>query len=140
MVKEIKKESKKTKEILLEEDEDEGVINKGVFDIFNDKDDDVFQFEILANKKKLQNQTRSSLADILKVKMKALDMMTLILTNNKNILKTDELKIIDELSLLMKNAKQEKELFEPMMKRYISILYLYNIYIHIYYLISYLST
>jgi len=123
MVKGIKKESKTTKEILpdseKEIDEDEGEVeNKGIFDIFNDKDDDNFQYEILANKKKLQNQTKNTLSDILKVKMKALDMMILILTNNKNILKNDKILLLDELSLLMKNAKQEKEIFEPMMKRY----------------------
>jgi len=123
MVKGIKKESITTKEILPEPekeiDEDEGQVeNKGIFDIFNDKDDDNFQYEILANKKKLQNQTKNTLSDILKVKMKALDMMILILTNNKNILKNDEILLLDELSLLMKNAKQEKEIFEPMMKRY----------------------
>ncbi len=120
MVKGIKKESKIAKEILetTEDDEDTGVINKGVFDIFNDKDDDNFQFQILANKKQLQNQTKNTLADILKVKMKALDMMTLIMSNNKTILKTDEIQILDELALLMKTSKQEKEIFEPMMKRY----------------------
>ena len=123
MVKGMKKEPKHTKEILPiiktteEEEEDGGVINKGVFDIFNDKEDDNFQFQLLANKKKMQNQTKNTLSDILKLKMKGLDMMILILTNNKTILKTQEIKITDELSLLIKTAKQEKELFEPMTKR-----------------------
>ena len=103
-------------------EDDVNVINKNVYDIFAENDGDDFQFELLASKKKLNNKPKNTLLDVLKLKMKALDMMILILTNNKTILKTDEVMYLDEIASLLPKAKLEKEIFEPMIRRYGSLI------------------
>jgi hypothetical protein len=57
------------------------------------------------------------LFDILKLKAKALDMMILILSNNKSIVKSEQLDCLDTLIKLFKLAKNDKNLFLVIVKK-----------------------
>lgn len=53
----------------------------------------------------------------LKIKLKGLDMMILILQNNKNLLKNEDLYCFKTLESLMKVAKNDKTLYAPITKK-----------------------
>jgi hypothetical protein len=61
----------------------------------------------------------SQLFDILKLKSRALDMLILVLQNNKNVSKSDDIYCLSTLDKLFKLAKNEKSLFESISKKYI---------------------
>ena len=90
------------------DNDDSGVINQNLLEIFGNQDDDDFQFEFLASKKKLHNRTNATLLDVLKLKMKAMDMMLLILENNKTVIKSSEINYLDEIAPYVAKAKLEK--------------------------------
>lgn len=61
----------------------------------------------------------NALFDTLKLKSKGLDMLYYILQNNKSIVKTDNLNCMAMLDMLAKLSRNEKTLFDPMMRKYL---------------------
>jgi hypothetical protein len=59
----------------------------------------------------------SVLFDILKLKSRGLDMLILILQNNKNLTKNDDLDCLNTLEKIFKLAKNEKSLFESISRK-----------------------
>jgi hypothetical protein len=57
------------------------------------------------------------LFDILKLKSRGLDMLILVLQNNKSILKADDVFCISSLEKLFKLAKNDKSLFESISRK-----------------------
>ena len=59
----------------------------------------------------------SVLFDVLKLKSRGLDMLILILQNNKNLTKVDDLDCLNTLEKIFKLAKNEKSLFESISRK-----------------------
>jgi hypothetical protein len=53
----------------------------------------------------------------MKLKLKGLDMLISILQNNKNIVKSEDIYFLDTLGNLLKLAKNDKTLFDPIAKK-----------------------
>jgi hypothetical protein len=55
--------------------------------------------------------------EILKLKLKGLDMLHAILQNNKNLVKTEDIFCLETLENLLNVSKNEKSLFNPIVKK-----------------------
>ena len=55
--------------------------------------------------------------DTLKLKSKSLDMLILILQNNKTLIKTEDLLCLDTLTKMTSLAKHDKVLFDSILRK-----------------------
>ena len=97
--------SKKNKDIKEIEIEQQDLLN-----VFFDKSSSQFESQLFLSRKKMLNAEngQNELSELLKSKLKALDMMLLILTNNKNILKESNLSCCEVLNNLLSISKKDK--------------------------------
>ena len=97
--------SKKNKDIKEIEIEQQDLLN-----VFFDKSSSQFESQLFLSRKKMLNAEngQNELSELLKSKLKALDMMLLILTNNKNILKESDLSCCEVLNNLLSISKKDK--------------------------------
>ena len=80
--------------------------NKDLLNVFFDNSGNQFESNFYLSRKRVLNAEngQNELSDLLKSKLKALDMMLLILTNNKNILNESELSCCEVLNNLLNNS------------------------------------
>jgi hypothetical protein len=102
---------------LRDDDSDDGVETTDIMDIFKDNKGDFLRDNFLASKKKEANNGRSELADKIRMKGKAVEMINLILSNNKDLMKNEDIYMIDELKNLFNQSKNDKSLFESISKK-----------------------
>ena len=78
--------------------------------VFFDNSGSQFESQFFLSRKRMLNAEngQNELSDLLKSKLKALDMMLLILTNNKNILKESDLSCCEVLNNLLSVSKKDK--------------------------------
>ena len=97
---------------------DDNVESKDFLDIFMDNSTDVLTDNFLASKKKLAtlNSGRNIEFDKLRLKGKAVEMINLVLNNNKELLSSEEVYLNDELRDLFNKSKNDKSLFESISK------------------------
>ena len=84
--------------------------NKDLLNVFFDNSGAQFESQFFLSRKRLLNAEngQNELSDLIKSKLKALDMMLLILTNNKNILKESDLSCCEVLNNLLSVSKKDK--------------------------------
>jgi hypothetical protein len=99
-------------------------IEADLFDILMDNGSSQLEEQFLKSKKKLLNakRGRNELFNVLKVKSKGLDMMILVMQNNKEIAKKQNLFCLESLESLFKLAKNDKTMFAPISKKIKQIL------------------
>ena len=100
--KETSKKNKDFKEIEIE--------HKDLLDVFFDKSGSQFESQFFLSRKRMLNAEngQNELSELLKSKLKALDMMLSILSNNKNILKESDLSCCEVLNNLLSISKKDK--------------------------------
>lgn len=100
------------------------VENKDLLNIFFDNSGSQFESQFFLSRKRMLNaengQTESS--ELLKSKLKALDMMLFILTNNKNILKDSDLSCCEVLNNLLCVSKKDKSYGEHIYSKIKSVI------------------
>ena len=104
-------EQKKTKAQSQNKTKDEIEIeNKDLLNVFFDNSGSQFESQFFLSRKRMLNAEngQNELSDLLKSKLKALDMTILILTNNKNILKESDLSCCEVLNNLLSVSKKDK--------------------------------
>ena len=104
-------EQKKTKAQSQNKTKDEIEIeNKDLLNVFFDNSGSQFESQFFLSRKRMLNAEngQNELSDLLKSKLKALDMMLLLLTNNKNILKESDLSCCEVLNNLLSVSKKDK--------------------------------
>ena len=104
-------EQKKTKAQSQNKTKDEIEIeNKDILNVFFDNSGSQFESQFFLSRKRMLNAEngQNELSDLLKSKLKALDMMLLLLTNNKNILKESDLSCCEVLNNLLSVSKKDK--------------------------------
>ena len=84
--------------------------NKDLINVFFDKSSSQFESQLFLSRKRMLNAEngQTELSDLLKSKLKALDMMLFILSNNKNILKESDLSCCEVLNNLLSESKKDK--------------------------------
>ena len=84
--------------------------NKDLINVFFDKSSSQFESQLFLSRKRMLNAEngQTELSDLLKSKLKALDMMLFILSNNKNILKESDLSCCEVLNNLLCISKKNK--------------------------------
>ena len=84
--------------------------NKDLLNVFFDKSSSQFESQFFLSRKRVLSAEngQSELSDLLKSKLKALDMMLLILSNNKNILKEADLSCCEVMNNLLSLSKKDK--------------------------------
>ena len=90
--------SKKNKDLNEIEIEQQDLLN-----VFFDKSSSQFESQFFLSRKRMLNAEngQTELSELLKTKLKALDMMLFILSNNKNILKESDLSCCEVLNNLL---------------------------------------
>ena len=104
-------DDKKLKEDSKNKSKDEIEIeNKDLLNVFFDNSGSQFESQLFLSRKRFLNAEngQNELSDLLKSKLKALDMMLLILTNNKNILKESDISCCEVLNNLLSLSKKDK--------------------------------
>ncbi len=106
MTSDNKKDSSKKKNEIKEIE----VEQKDLMDIFFDKSSSQFESQLFLSRKRMisAENGQSELSELLKSKLKALDMMLFILSNNKNILKESNLSCCEVLNNLLCMSKKDK--------------------------------
>ena len=111
--------SKKSKDINEIEIEQKDLLN-----VFFDKSNSQFESQFFLSRKRMLNAEngQTELSELLKSKLKALDMMLLILINNKNILKESDLSCCEVLNNLLSISKKDKSYGEHIYSKIKSII------------------
>jgi len=114
--KDSSKKNKDIKEIEVEQ--------KDLLDVFFDKSTSQFESQLFLSRKRMLNAEngQNELSDLLKSKLKALDMMLLILSNNKNIIKESDLSCCEVLNNLLSISKNDKSYGEHIYSKIKSII------------------
>ena len=102
---------KKQKEVSKSPQKNEIEIeNEDLLNVFFDNSGSQFESQFYLSRKKMLNAEngQNELSDLLKSKLKALDMMLLLITNNKNILKESDLSCCETLNNLLSLSKKDK--------------------------------
>ena len=101
----VKGPSKKNKALNEIEIEQQDLLN-----VFFDKSSSQFESQFFLSRKRMLNAEngQNEISELLKSKLKALDMMLLILMNNKNILKESDLSCCEVLNNLLCISKKDK--------------------------------
>ena len=83
---------------------------KDLFNVFFDKSSSQFESQLFLSRKRMLSAEngQTELSELLKSKLKALDMMLFILSNNKNILKESDLSCCEVLNNLLCISKKDK--------------------------------
>lgn len=125
-VKENRKESKRNKDKDNDEKEEEdneidneNLISTDFIEILNDNKSNILEDDFLSSKKKMANAItgKSEIFDLVRQKLKALEMISLVLLNNKKLLKEGDFFFLDDLRFVFNQSKNDKSLFEPISKR-----------------------
>ena len=98
----------------------EKVVEKGeFFNIFFDNSANQLEDQFFLSKKKYLNALKgqSELFDMLKLKLKGLDMLHSVLHNNKSLIQKEEISCIEPLANLLTLSKNNKNLFTPILKK-----------------------
>ena len=84
--------------------------NEDLLNVFFDNSGSQFESQFYLSRKKMLNAEngQNELSELLKSKLKALDMMLLLLTNNKNILKEADLSCCEVFNSLLSISKKDK--------------------------------
>ena len=114
--KDSSKKNKEIKEIEVEQ--------KDLLDVFFDKSTSQFESQLFLSRKRMLNAEngQNELSDLLKSKLKALDMMLFILSNNKNIIKESDLSCCEVLNNLLSISKNDKSYGEHIYSKIKSII------------------
>ena len=107
---------KEIKEIEIEQ--------KDLFNVFFDKSSSQFESQLFLSRKRMLSAEngQTELSELLKSKLKALDMMLFILSNNKNILKESDLSCCEVLNNLLCISKKDKSYGEHIYSKIKSII------------------
>ena len=98
----------------------EKVVEKGeFFNIFFDNSANQLEDQFFLSKKKYLNALKgqSELFDMLKLKLKGLDMLHSVLHNNKSLIQKEDISCIEPLANLLTLSKNNKNLFTPILKK-----------------------
>jgi len=103
-------EKKSPEEMKTKTKEEIEIENKDLLNVFFDNSGSQFESQFFLSRKRMLNAEngQNELSDLLKSKLKALDMMLLILSNNKNILKESDLSCCEVLNNLINVSKKDK--------------------------------
>lgn len=123
-----RKEGKKNKDKYNNKEEGEGedneidnenLISTDFIEILNDNKSNILEDDFLSSKKKMANAItgKSEIFDLVRQKLKALEMISLVLSNNKKLLKEGDFFFLDDLRFVFNQSKNDKSLFEPISKR-----------------------
>ena len=106
----MSKEKKSTEDLQTKTKEEIEIENKDLLNVFFDNSGSQFESQFFLSRKRMLNAEngQNELSDLLKSKLKALDMMLLILSNNKNILKESDLSCCEVLNNLLNMSKKDK--------------------------------
>lgn len=110
----------KIKEIIDTKNEsDDDAIPTDFVNVLLDKSSDVLQDNFFENKKKLANAQNGKdvIYEKLRQKTKVIDMLNMVLTTNKDLLKTDDLFYGEDLHRLLLQSKNDKTIFENISKK-----------------------
>ena len=93
--------------------------SKDIIEAFLDNSAKVLHESFLGKKRQLINAMngKSDIYEKLRQKSKALDMINMILSSNKELLKNDDLNYSNDLKLVFSQAKNDKNVFENISKR-----------------------
>ena len=97
---------------------------KDLLNVFFDKSHSQFESQLFLSRKRMLNAEngQNELSELLKSKLKALDMMLFILTNNKNILKDSDLSCCEVLNNLLCVSKKDKSYGEHIYSKIKSVI------------------
>ena len=97
---------------------------KDLFNVFFDKSSSQFESQLFLSRKRMLSAEngQTELSELLKSKLKALDMMLFILSNNKNILKESDLSCCEVLNNLLCISKKDKSYGEHIYSKIKSII------------------
>ena len=97
---------------------------KDLFNVFFDKSSSQFESQLFLSRKRMLSAEngQTELSELLKSKLKALDMMLFILSNNKNILKESDLSCCEVLNNLLCVSKKDKSYGEHIYSKIKSII------------------
>ena len=97
---------------------------KDLFNVFFDKSSSQFESQLFLSRKRMLSAEngQNELSELLKSKLKALDMMLFILSNNKNILKESDLSCCEVLNNLLCISKKDKSYGEHIYSKIKSII------------------
>ena len=98
--------------------------NKDLLNVFFDKTSSQFESQLFLSRKRMLSAEngQTELSELLKSKLKALDMMLFILSNNKNILKESDLSCCEVLNNLLCISKKDKSYGEHIYSKIKSII------------------
>ncbi len=107
------------KELGFEVDVEDTAEPKDFIDVLIDDRTNILANDFISEKKKMSSALngRSEVFDLVRQKSKALEMISNILINNKDIIKSEDLYFVDELKIVFAQAKNDKQLFESVSKR-----------------------
>merc|ERR1712032_993217 len=90
-----------------------------IYDLFTTDRVDQFENELIKSRRLFLNakKGKNALFDTLKLKSKTLDMLILILQNNKKLIKTEDLLCLDTLTKMTTLAKHDKVLFDSILRK-----------------------
>merc|ERR1712032_1119218 len=90
-----------------------------IYDLFTTDRVDQFENELIKSRRLFFNakKGKNALFDTLKLKSKSLDMLILILQNNKTLIKTEDLLCLDTLTKMTTLAKHDKVLFDSILRK-----------------------
>lgn len=100
-------------------DSDDDAIPTDFINVLLDKSSDVLQDNFFENKKKLANAQngKDAIYEKLRQKTKVLEMLNMVLTSNKDLMKTEDLFYGEDLHRLLSQSKNDKTIFESISKK-----------------------
>lgn len=98
---------------------EQGIEEDDLLDLFVDNTASQFEDQLIKSKKKLLSaqKGRNEIFEFLKLKLKGLDMLITVMQNNKDMMRKDDLFCIEPLEKLLSYSKNDKVLFQPIVKK-----------------------
>ena len=95
------------------------VEKEDLVNVFLDNGANQLEDQVFLSKKKMLNAQKgqNELFELLKMKMKGLDMLYTVISNNKELIAKEDLLCVETLLNLLSVAKNEKNLYVPITKK-----------------------
>lgn len=95
------------------------VEKEDLINVFLDNGANQLEDQVFLSKKKLLNaqKGKNELFEMLKMKLKGLDMLHCVLINNKDLIQSNDMLCVETLLNLLNTAKNDKTLYAPITKK-----------------------
>lgn len=95
------------------------VEKEDLINVFLDNGANQLEDQVFLSKKKLLNAQKgqNELFEMLKMKLKGLDMLHCVLINNKDLIQSNDMLCVETLLNLLNTAKNDKVLYLPIIKK-----------------------